>query len=138
PARPNSGRRRPRWGQRCRFRYVCWSSVPRFCAVYERAFGARQHSVATAARLATPACALQTGWASIAASHRPAPRGAISTGGRAKNTKGSNNMRSTFRRHLVATAAGVAILAGASAASAQEVKIGILLGYTGPIESLTP
>jgi branched-chain amino acid transport system substrate-binding protein len=47
-------------------------------------------------------------------------------------------MRSTFRNHLVATAAGVALLAGASVASAQEVKIGILLGYTGPIESLTP
>jgi branched-chain amino acid transport system substrate-binding protein len=47
-------------------------------------------------------------------------------------------MRSKFRNHLVATAAGVALLAGAAAASAQEVKIGILLGYTGPIESLTP
>lgn len=47
-------------------------------------------------------------------------------------------MRSKFRNHLVATAAGVALLAGASVASAQEVKIGILLGYTGPIESLTP
>ena len=47
-------------------------------------------------------------------------------------------MRSTFRNHLVATAAGVALLAGASVASAQEVKVGILLGYTGPIESLTP
>ncbi len=47
-------------------------------------------------------------------------------------------MRSTFRNHLVATAAGVALLAGASVAAAQEVKVGILLGYTGPIESLTP
>lgn len=47
-------------------------------------------------------------------------------------------MRLRFHRHLVATAAAVALLAGAASAGAQEVKIGILLGYTGPIESLTP
>ena len=47
-------------------------------------------------------------------------------------------MRSMFRKHLVATAAGVALLAGASVAAAQEAKVGILLGFTGPLESITP
>ena len=41
-----------------------------------------------------------------------------------------------MRKTLLASAAVLAGLAGA--ASAQEIKIGILLGYTGPIESLTP
>ncbi|MEO0761809.1 MAG: ABC transporter substrate-binding protein [Pseudomonadota bacterium] len=35
-------------------------------------------------------------------------------------------------------AAGVATLALTGAAEAEDVKIGVLLGYTGPIESLTP
>lgn len=47
-------------------------------------------------------------------------------------------MRSTMRNVFTASVAGAALLAGAAVASAQEVKIGILLGYTGPIESLTP
>ena len=47
-------------------------------------------------------------------------------------------MRSTFRKLLVSTAGAAALIAGATAVQAQEVKIGILLGYTGPIESLTP
>ncbi|MGM0585414.1 MAG: ABC transporter substrate-binding protein, partial [Pseudomonadota bacterium] len=38
---------------------------------------------------------------------------------------------------LLASAA-MALGLAAGAASAQEVKIGVLLGYTGPIESLTP
>jgi branched-chain amino acid transport system substrate-binding protein len=46
-------------------------------------------------------------------------------------------MRSTVRNLLAASVAGAALLV-AGAAGAQEVKIGILLGYTGPIESLTP
>lgn len=40
-----------------------------------------------------------------------------------------------MKKLLMATAAG-ALLAGA--ASAEEIKIGIILGFTGPIESLTP
>ena len=47
-------------------------------------------------------------------------------------------MRSPFYKHLAATATGAALLAGASVASAQEAKIGILLGFTGPLESITP
>ena len=47
-------------------------------------------------------------------------------------------MRSTIRKVLVSTAGAAALLAAASATQAQEVKVGILLGYTGPIESLTP
>ncbi|MEO3389308.1 ABC transporter substrate-binding protein [Mesorhizobium sp. CAU 1741] len=46
-------------------------------------------------------------------------------------------MSSTLGKILAASVAGAAFMA-ASAASAQEVKIGIILGYTGPIESLTP
>ena len=47
-------------------------------------------------------------------------------------------MRSIIRKALVSTAGAAALLAAASAGQAQEVKIGVLLGYTGPIESLTP
>jgi branched-chain amino acid transport system substrate-binding protein len=47
-------------------------------------------------------------------------------------------MRSTIRQVLVSTAGAAALMAAATAAQAQEVKIGVLLGYTGPIESLTP
>ncbi|MBO6718191.1 MAG: ABC transporter substrate-binding protein [Rhizobiaceae bacterium] len=43
-----------------------------------------------------------------------------------------------MRKVLVSTAGAAALLAAASATQAQEVKVGILLGYTGPIESLTP
>jgi branched-chain amino acid transport system substrate-binding protein len=47
-------------------------------------------------------------------------------------------MRATIRNVFAASAAGAALLAAAGVAGAQEVKIGILLGYTGPIETLTP
>jgi branched-chain amino acid transport system substrate-binding protein len=47
-------------------------------------------------------------------------------------------MRSIIRKALVSTAGAAALLAAASAGQAQEVKVGVLLGYTGPIESLTP
>ena len=39
---------------------------------------------------------------------------------------------------LVATVAASALALSAGAASAQEIPIGVMLGYTGPIESLTP
>ncbi len=42
-----------------------------------------------------------------------------------------------MKKLLMATAA-TALLAGAAAAGGDEVKIGVLLGFTGPIESLTP
>lgn len=45
---------------------------------------------------------------------------------------------SAIRKFLVAPAAGAALLAAGAFAHAEEIKIGILLGYTGPIESLTP
>ncbi|GAB5507140.1 MAG: ABC transporter substrate-binding protein [Rhizobiaceae bacterium] len=47
-------------------------------------------------------------------------------------------MRSTIRKALIGSAGAAALLAAATAVQAQEVKVGILLGYTGPIESLTP
>ncbi len=47
-------------------------------------------------------------------------------------------MRSTIRKVLVSSAGAAALLAAATASQAQEVKVGVLLGYTGPIESLTP
>ena len=47
--------------------------------------------------------------------------------------------RNKIINHLAATVGAAALsLASAAAVQAQEVKIGILLGYTGPIESLTP
>ena len=46
-------------------------------------------------------------------------------------------MRYSTRKFLTASVAGAAMLAAASA-SAQDVKIGVILGFTGPIESLTP
>lgn len=46
-------------------------------------------------------------------------------------------MRYSTRKLLTASVAGAAMLAAASA-SAQDIKIGIILGFTGPIESLTP
>ncbi len=42
-----------------------------------------------------------------------------------------------MKKLLMATAA-TALLAGAAAAGGDDVKIGVLLGFTGPIESLTP
>ncbi len=42
-----------------------------------------------------------------------------------------------MKKLLMATAAS-ALLAGAAAAGGDDVKIGVLLGFTGPIESLTP
>src|SRR5690606_29675337 len=47
-------------------------------------------------------------------------------------------MRSTIRNLLAATAASAVLLSAAGSASAEDVKIGILLGFTGPIETLTP
>jgi branched-chain amino acid transport system substrate-binding protein len=46
-------------------------------------------------------------------------------------------MRSTIRKTLAASVAGVAMIA-TSAASAADVKIGFLGGFTGPIETLVP
>ena len=46
-------------------------------------------------------------------------------------------MRSTIRKTLAASVAGVAMIA-ASTASAADVKIGFLGGFTGPIETLVP
>jgi branched-chain amino acid transport system substrate-binding protein len=43
---------------------------------------------------------------------------------------------SSFMKKLLMATAAAALMAGA--ASANEVKIGIILGFTGPIESLTP
>ena len=40
-----------------------------------------------------------------------------------------------MKKLLLATAA-TALMAGAS--TAEEIKIGVILGFTGPIESLTP
>ncbi len=42
-----------------------------------------------------------------------------------------------MKKLLMATAATAMVL-GASAASAEDIKIGIIIGFTGPIESLTP
>ena len=39
-------------------------------------------------------------------------------------------------KKLLLASAATALLAGA--ASAEEIKIGIILGYTGPLESITP
>jgi len=46
-------------------------------------------------------------------------------------------MRSTIRNFLAASAAGAIVLT-AGVAAAQETKIGIILGFTGPLESITP
>jgi branched-chain amino acid transport system substrate-binding protein len=48
-------------------------------------------------------------------------------------------MKSSIRKTLAASVAAAAFLAGSALAQAQEeVKVGIILGFTGPIESLTP
>ncbi|GAB4303497.1 MAG: ABC transporter substrate-binding protein [Roseovarius sp.] len=41
-------------------------------------------------------------------------------------------------KKLLATTAALALAAGAAMADSDEVKIGIILGFTGPIESITP
>ncbi|WP_157014793.1 ABC transporter substrate-binding protein [Mesorhizobium xinjiangense] len=46
-------------------------------------------------------------------------------------------MRTTYRRSIAASVAGLAMVA-AGAASAADVKLSFLGGFTGPIESLTP
>jgi branched-chain amino acid transport system substrate-binding protein len=46
-------------------------------------------------------------------------------------------MRSAIRNILAASVAGTFVLA-AGAASAEDVKVGIILGFTGPLESITP
>jgi branched-chain amino acid transport system substrate-binding protein len=48
-------------------------------------------------------------------------------------------MKSGLHKMLVASVAGAAFMAGSAAAQADEViNIGVILGFTGPIESLTP
>lgn len=39
---------------------------------------------------------------------------------------------------LAATAAGAILAGAASTAGAEEIKLGVILGYTGPLESITP
>jgi len=46
-------------------------------------------------------------------------------------------MRSAIRNILAASAAGAFVFA-AGAAAADDVKVGIILGFTGPLESITP
>ena len=47
-------------------------------------------------------------------------------------------MRNSITGLLVASAAGLSVLVAATAASAADVKIGFLGGFTGPIETLVP
>ena len=47
-------------------------------------------------------------------------------------------MSSRIRKMLAASVAGAAFVAAAGVAQAQEVKVGIILGFTGPLESITP
>src|SRR5690606_35336226 len=47
-------------------------------------------------------------------------------------------MSSRTRKLLAASVAGAAFLAASAAAQAEDVKIGIILGFTGPLESITP
>jgi branched-chain amino acid transport system substrate-binding protein len=51
---------------------------------------------------------------------------------------GSENMASAARRVLIASVAAIAFAAASASAHAEEVKIGFLGGFTGPIESLVP
>lgn len=44
----------------------------------------------------------------------------------------------TTRKLLAASVAGVAFIAAPAIAQAQEIKVGIILGFTGPLESITP
>jgi branched-chain amino acid transport system substrate-binding protein len=50
----------------------------------------------------------------------------------------SLTMKTKFRSLLAASVAGAAMLGASAAAHAEDVKIGFLGGFTGPIESLTP
>jgi branched-chain amino acid transport system substrate-binding protein len=43
-----------------------------------------------------------------------------------------------IRKMLAASVAGAAFVAAAGAAQAEDIKIGIILGFTGPLESITP
>lgn len=47
-------------------------------------------------------------------------------------------MKFKFNRFFAATVAGAAMLAASSAAQAQDVKLGFLGGFTGPLETLVP
>jgi branched-chain amino acid transport system substrate-binding protein len=47
-------------------------------------------------------------------------------------------MKSNLRTMLAASVAGAAFMAAAATAQAEEINIGVILGFTGPIESLTP
>ncbi len=47
-------------------------------------------------------------------------------------------MTSNIRKLFAASVAGAALLAASSAAQAQEIKLGIILGFTGPLETITP
>ncbi len=47
-------------------------------------------------------------------------------------------MRSNKRGILAATVAAAGLLVASAAAQADDVNIGIELGFTGPIESITP
>ncbi len=47
-------------------------------------------------------------------------------------------MKSSLRTILAASVAGAAFMAASVTAQAEDVNIGIILGFTGPIESITP
>lgn len=47
-------------------------------------------------------------------------------------------MSSRTRNALAGSVAGAVLLAASAMAQAQEVKVGIILGFTGPLESITP
>ncbi|MGY6708150.1 MAG: ABC transporter substrate-binding protein [Rhizobiaceae bacterium] len=47
-------------------------------------------------------------------------------------------MKSSLRTMLAASIAGAAFMAASATAQAEEINIGVILGFTGPIESITP
>jgi branched-chain amino acid transport system substrate-binding protein len=47
-------------------------------------------------------------------------------------------MKSSLRTVLAASVAGAAFMAAAATAQADDINIGIILGFTGPIETITP
>jgi branched-chain amino acid transport system substrate-binding protein len=47
-------------------------------------------------------------------------------------------MSSKIRTLFATSVAGAAMLAASSVAQAQEIKVGIILGFTGPLETITP
>jgi len=47
-------------------------------------------------------------------------------------------MKSSLRTMLAASVAGAAFMAASATVQAQEINIGVILGFTGPIESITP